>query len=41
MVDVEAAFFNAEVDTDVYIEMPEGLSEYLDSLNKSVGDSVI
>ena len=41
MVDVEAAFLNAAVDTDVYIEMPEGLSEYLDSLNKSVGDSVI
>ena len=41
MVDVEAAFLNAKVDTDVYIEMPEGLKEYLDSLNKSVGDSVI
>ena len=41
MVDVEAAFLNAAVDTDVYIEMPEGLSDYLDSLNKSVGDSVI
>ena len=41
MVDVEAAFLNAKVDTDVYIEMPEGLKEYLDSLNKSVEDSVI
>ena len=41
MVDVEAAFLNAKVDTDVYIEIPEGVSEYLDSLNKSVGDSVI
>ena len=27
MLDVEAAFLNAEVDTDVYIEMPEGLRE--------------
>ena len=41
MVDVEAAFLNAEVDTDVFIEMPEGLEEYLDSKNKTVGDSVI
>ena len=28
MVDVEAAFLNAPVDTDVYIELPEGLREY-------------
>jgi hypothetical protein len=28
MVDVEAAFLNAKVDTDVFIEMPEGLKEY-------------
>jgi hypothetical protein len=28
MVDVEAAFLNAHVDTEVYIEMPEGLKEY-------------
>ena len=41
MVDVEAAFLNALVDTDVYIEMPDGLSEYLDKSDKSVGDSVI
>ena len=41
MVDVEAAFLNAEVDTDVFIEMPEGLGEYLDSKNKTVRDSVI
>ena len=41
MVDVEAAFLNALVDTDVYIEMPDRLSEYLDKSDKSVGDSVI
>jgi hypothetical protein len=29
MVDVEAAFLNALVDTDVFIELPEGLREYL------------
>jgi len=28
MVDVEAAFLNAPVDTDVYIELPEGLKEH-------------
>jgi uncharacterized protein YihD (DUF1040 family) len=28
MVDVEAAFLNALVDTDVYIELPEGLMEH-------------
>jgi hypothetical protein len=28
MVDVEAAFLDAPVDTDVYIELPEGLREY-------------
>jgi hypothetical protein len=29
MVDVEAAFLNALVDTDVCIELPEGLREYM------------
>ena len=29
MVDVEAAFLNALVNTDVFIELPEGLREYL------------
>ena len=28
MVDVEAAFLNAMVDQDIFIEMPEGLYEY-------------
>ena len=28
MVDVEAAFLNAPVDTDVYIELPEVLKEH-------------
>jgi hypothetical protein len=29
MVDVEAAFLNALVDTDVYMELPEGSREYM------------
>jgi hypothetical protein len=41
MVDVEAAFLNAPVDTDVYIEMPEGLREYFLSKGKDIGDAVI
>jgi hypothetical protein len=41
MVDVEAAFLNAPVDTDVFIEMPEGLREYFLSKGKDVGDVVI
>ena len=42
MFDIEAAFFNAEVDTDLYIEMLEGLlAEYLDCGNTSVEDLVI
>jgi Reverse transcriptase (RNA-dependent DNA polymerase) len=28
MIDVEAAFLNAEVDQDIFIEIPEGLCEY-------------
>ena len=28
MIDVEAAFLNAMMDTDIYIELPEGLLEY-------------
>jgi histone deacetylase 1/2 len=28
MIDVEAAFLNALLDTDIYIELPEGLLEY-------------
>jgi hypothetical protein len=29
MIDVEAAFLNALLDTDVFIKMPEGLRELL------------
>ena len=41
MVDVEAAFLNAKVDTDVFIEMPEGLKEYQYSMGVDLGDTVI
>jgi hypothetical protein len=41
MVDVEAAFLNALVDTDIYIEMPEGLLEYLESKGISLVDHII
>jgi hypothetical protein len=41
MVDVEAAFLNALVDTDIYIEMPEGLLEYLKSKGISLVDHII
>jgi hypothetical protein len=41
LVDVEAAFLNAKVDSDVYIEMPEGLQEYLKTKGQNIGDSVI
>ena len=42
LIDVEAAFLNAKVDSDIYIEMPEGLKEYL-LLSKGIdhGDDVI
>ena len=42
MVDVEAAFLNAHVDTEVYIEMPEGLKQYYQkSKGIDLGDSII
>ena len=41
MVDVEAAFLNALVDTDIYIELPEGLLEYLASKGISLVDHII
>ena len=43
MLDVEAAFLNALVDTDVYIEMPEGLREYqrMQGIELDDEDSVI
>ena len=42
MIDVEAAFLNAEVDSDIFIEMPEGLAPHL-FYNKGMdlGDVVI
>ena len=42
MVDVEAAFLNALLeDTDVFIEMPEGLRELLLSQGVTLGDVII
>jgi hypothetical protein len=41
LIDVEAAFLNAKVDSDIYIEMPEGLKEYLLSKGIDHGDAVI
>ncbi len=41
LVDVDAAFLNAKVDSNVYIEMPEGLQEYLKTEGQNIGDSVI
>ena len=41
MIDVEAAFLNAMMDTDIYIEMPEGLLEYYLSKGKDMRDMII
>ena len=41
LIDVEAAFLNAKVDSDIYIEMPEGLKEYLLTKGIDHGNSVI
>ncbi|KAI2503033.1 gag-polypeptide of LTR copia-type [Fragilaria crotonensis] len=41
LVDVEAAFLNALVDNDVYIEFPEGLLEYLESKGIYLADHII
>ncbi|KAI2512112.1 GAG-pre-integrase domain [Fragilaria crotonensis] len=41
LVDVEAAFLNALVDSDVYIEFPEGLLEYLESKGIYLADHII
>lgn len=41
MLDVEAAFLNAKVDTDIFIELPEGLREYMLTKGIDLGDSVI
>ncbi|KAI2505738.1 GAG-pre-integrase domain [Fragilaria crotonensis] len=41
MIDVEAAFLNALLDTDVFIEMPEGLRELLLSQGVTLGDVII
>jgi Reverse transcriptase (RNA-dependent DNA polymerase) len=41
MVDVEAAFLNALLDTDVFIEMPEGLRELLLIQGVTLGDVII
>ena len=41
MVDDEAAFFNAIVDTNAYIRMPDRLKNILENLDKSVWNFVI
>jgi hypothetical protein len=41
MIDVEAAFLNAFLDTDVFIKMPEGLRELLLSQGVTLGDVII
>ncbi|KAI2489962.1 Reverse transcriptase (RNA-dependent DNA polymerase) [Fragilaria crotonensis] len=41
MLDVEAAFLNAKVDSDIYIEMPEGLYEYMLSKGIDLSDMII
>ena len=42
MIDVEAAFLNAEVDQDMFIEIPEGLREYCQKKEgMELGDSVV
>ena len=42
VIDVEAAFLNAEVDQDIYIEIPEGLREYKQKKEGTdLGDSVV
>ena len=41
MIDVEAAFLNALLDTDVFIKMPEGLRELLPSQGVNLGDVII
>jgi hypothetical protein len=41
LIDVEVAFLNVLVDTDIYIRMPDGLGDYLDKSDRCVGDSVI
>ena len=41
MINVEAAFLNALLDTDVFIEMPEGLRELLLSQGVTRGDVII
>ena len=34
MIGVDAAFLNAEVDQDIFIEIPEGLCELVQSLDE-------
>ena len=41
MIDVEAAFLNALLDTNVFIKMPEGLRELLLSQEVSLKDVII
>ena len=41
MLDVEAAFLNALMDQDIFIELPEGLLEYLLSKGKDLRDFII
>ena len=41
MVDVEAAFLNALIDQDIYIEMPAGLREHLEAKGQEVGACII
>ena len=41
IIDVEAAFINALLDTDVFSEMPEGLRELLLSQGINLGDVFI
>jgi hypothetical protein len=41
MVDVEAAFLNAFVNTDVYIELPEGLREYMQMQGIELDDDTV
>ena len=41
MIDVEAAFLSALLDTDAFIKMPEGLRELLLSQGVSLGDVII
>ena len=41
MIDVEAAFLNAKVDTDVFIDMSQGLHLYQLTRGIDLGDSII